>query len=88
MAVTGIFSSVVLVRSDVSEERIAFISRLTTHGDQGTTIVITNNVVLSSPIRVTLMMEVILHSETSIGIKTTLRNIQEDAVLRNMLCST
>jgi hypothetical protein len=50
---------VALVRTDVSEERIAFIMRITRIGGLGT---VTANVVPSSPIVVTLMMEMIRFS--------------------------
>jgi hypothetical protein len=39
------------------------------------------NVLLSSPIHVTLMMEAIIFSETSVLIRATRRNIPEDDVL-------
>jgi hypothetical protein len=42
------------------------------------------NVVASSPILVTLMMEAVLSSETSVLTRVTLRNIQEDGILNEM----
>jgi hypothetical protein len=61
------FCCVVLVRIDVSEERIASIIRVTTIGELGTTLAVTSKVcvalfryiVPSSPILATLMMKAI-----------------------------
>jgi hypothetical protein len=50
---------VALVSTDVTEERIVFIGRVTVIGELG----ITANVVFSSPIFVALMMELIRSSE-------------------------
>jgi hypothetical protein len=61
-----------LARTDVSEERSASINRL-----------VTANVVPSSLILVTLMMEVILSSETSVLTGPTMSHIPEDNVLHN-----
>jgi hypothetical protein len=64
----------VLVRSDVSEQRTASIIRVTKIGELGKLIIfprnlclllVTANVVPSSPILVTLMMEALFSSETS-----------------------
>jgi hypothetical protein len=70
-----------LVRSDVSEELSAYIIRVTRIGELGTTLtvtsnfvflrsvcrlVVTANVVSSSPILVTLIMEALSSSETSV----------------------
>jgi hypothetical protein len=72
---------VVLLRTNVSEERIAFIMMVRRIGELGTTLAVTSyrstlqrntkflpvttNVVLSLPIIFTLMIEAILSSETS-----------------------
>jgi hypothetical protein len=57
-----------LIRTDVSEERSAPI--------------IIVNVVPSSPILVTLIMEVIYSSETLVLTRATRRNIPEDGILQ------
>jgi hypothetical protein len=82
---------VALVRTDVSEERIASIIKVTRKGELGTAVAVTSNrnthaftanVVLSSPILVTLMMEAKRSSETSVLIRATRRNISEEDFLR------
>jgi hypothetical protein len=67
---------VALVRTDLSEELSASIIRVTRIAELGTTLVVTSlllvnaNVVLSSPIVVTLIMEGIISTETSIVTRT------------------
>jgi hypothetical protein len=68
MSSSGMLHRVVLVRTDVLEEHSASIIR---------------NVVSSSPTLVTLMMEVLSSSETSVRIRATRCNIPEDAILLN-----
>jgi hypothetical protein len=55
---------------------------MSSSGMLGCVALVTPNVVPSSPILVTLMMEAILSSETSVLTRPTRRNIQEDGILR------
>jgi hypothetical protein len=76
---------VVLARTEVSEECNASIIRATRIGKLGTTLAVTSrqraNVVPSSPILVTLMMEALRASETSDLTRATQRSIPEDGNL-------
>jgi hypothetical protein len=82
MASSGMLRRVDLVRTDVLEELNAFIIRMTRIGELGTTLAVASNRhthvlrsvcrllatadVPSSPIHVTLMMEALSASETSV----------------------
>jgi hypothetical protein len=87
---------VALVRTGVSEERIAPIIKVTRIGELGTTLAITivflrsvlrliftANIVPSSSIHVTLMMEAIRSSVMSVLTIAMRRNIPEDVILRS-----
>jgi hypothetical protein len=69
---------VALERTDVSEECNGSIVRVTRIG-----VLVTANVVPSSPIHVTLIMEAICSSETSIITTATWRNVPEDGILHS-----
>jgi hypothetical protein len=87
---------VALVKTDISEERIASIIRVTTISELGTTLAVTSNYQLflrsvlqllvnpnalpSSAILFTLKMDVIRSSETPVLIRATGRHIAEDVI--------
>jgi cytochrome c oxidase subunit IV len=98
MPSSGMLCRVTRVRTDVSEELKASIIRVTRIGKLGTTLahfvflrsvrrlLVTANVVPSSPILVTLMMEAVSSSETLVLTRATRRNIPEDAIFQSSKC--
>jgi hypothetical protein len=87
-ASSGMLRHVALVRTDVSKELSAFIIRVTRISELGTTLTMCQlpvkaNVVPSSPILVTLMMEALSSSETSVLTRATCRNMPEYAILHS-----
>jgi hypothetical protein len=83
MPSSGMLHRVAIVRTDVSEERIASIIRVTRVSELSISLQLASvaNVVPSSPILVTLMEEALSSSETSVLTRATRRNIPEDAIL-------
>jgi hypothetical protein len=82
MSSSAILRRVVLVRTDVSEQGIASIITVTKIGELGTLIAAISLIFLS------LMMEMIRSSETSVLTRATQRNIPEDGILQlNLLFS-
>jgi hypothetical protein len=93
MVSSGMLRRVALVGTDVSEELSAYLIRVTGIGEVGTTLAVTStrrsvrrllvtaNVVPTSPIPVTLMIESLSSSETSVPTRATRRNIPEDTIL-------
>jgi hypothetical protein len=80
----GMLRRMALVRTDVSKERSASVNKVTRIAELGRLalflrsvlrLLVTANDALSSPILVTLMMEALRSSETSVLTKTTRRNI-------------
>jgi hypothetical protein len=77
MASSGKLRHVALVRTDVSEELSSFINFFLRSVRR---LLVTANVVPTSLILVTLMMEALSSSETSVLIRATRRNIPEDGI--------
>jgi hypothetical protein len=81
MPSSGMLRSVAVVRIDVSEERITSITRVTVIPRCVLRLLVTVNGVPTSLILVTLMMEALHSSETSVLTKATRRNIPDDGIL-------
>jgi hypothetical protein len=72
---------VALVITDVSDKRIASIIRVTSIGERGRTLAVTIIPARSSPILVTLMMEAMRSSRTSVLAGATRSKIPEHDIL-------
>jgi hypothetical protein len=80
-----------LLRAGVSEELIASIIKVKEISELGTTLAVTSllvtaNVVPSSLISFTLMMEAMSSSETLVFTRVTRRKIPEDGILHGFIC--
>jgi hypothetical protein len=78
MSSSGMLRRLALVRTDVSEELSAFTMKATRICELETLAYVP-----SSPIVVTLMIETLGSSETSVLTRATWRNIPQDAILHN-----
>jgi hypothetical protein len=86
---------VAFVRTDVSEELSASIIKVARIGELGTfaitskrsvrRLIVTAKVVPSSPILVTLMMEALNYSGTSVLTRATWRNVPQDDILQRSM---
>jgi hypothetical protein len=78
---------VVLVRTEVSEDHIASIFKVTRISELGTTLAVTSNrITLRRNTMVTLMMEAIRSSKMSVLKRITRRRIPEDIILHVVTC--
>jgi hypothetical protein len=89
MPSAGILRRVALVRTDVTEELNASVIRVTIIGEIGTVLrsvhrlLVIANVVPSSPILVTLMIEALRSTDTLVLTRATRCNIPGDGTLHN-----
>jgi hypothetical protein len=80
----GMLRRVAFVRTDVSEKCNIFIIRVTITGVLGVRLLlVTANVVPSSPILVSLMMEALRSSETTVLTRIIRRTIPDDGILHS-----
>jgi hypothetical protein len=92
MLSSGMLRCVALVRTNISEERIASIIKAIRIDELGTMLAVTGNrsmlrrnttnIIPSSPILVTLMLEVVSSSERLAVTRATWCNIPEDGILQ------
>jgi hypothetical protein len=84
MPFSGMLRGVALVRTDVSEDRTASTIRVTRIGEHSVLrLLLTANVLPNSTI--TLMLEELRSSETSILRRATKRNIPEDGIFQDQV---
>jgi hypothetical protein len=101
MPASGMLRSLGLVRTDILEEHIDSIVRVTGIGDLGKTLTVTSNrgrsvlrvlvtvnFLHSSPIFVTLLMEAIHSSENSVLVRSTQRSIPENCIFDAIVATT
>jgi hypothetical protein len=79
---------VAFVRTDILEERIAYVIKVRKIGElmfrrSVLPLLVSANVFLISPILVNLIMEAISFYQTSVIVRTTRRNIPEDGILHS-----
>jgi hypothetical protein len=90
MQSSGMLRLVALVRTDVSKECAASIIRVTRVGELGASsllpLLVIPNVVPGSLILLTLIMEAIRSSETSVLTRATRRNIPQYGIPQDNLC--
>jgi hypothetical protein len=83
MSSYGILRHVVLLRTDDSQERIAFTISVTRIGELRTTLAVTSNrSILLVPSSSMMMIEVQISSESSVLTRVTLHNSPEDSILQ------
>jgi hypothetical protein len=86
MSSSGMLRHVTLVRTDVSEEYSAYIIHTIVFLRSMLRLLVTANVVPSSSILVTLMIEALHSSEMSIITRATWRNIPANFILHSHYC--
>jgi hypothetical protein len=81
MPSSGMLRRVALIRTDVSEERSAYIIRVTSIEVLGTMLAVTTIVSIAANL-VTLMMEAIRSSTTSVLTRAARRHVSEGVILQ------